>query len=77
MVVGSSGRNGALAALLGELGWSVARLAFEVNREMGEGYVSRTTASEWLNNSRVPRQPLPSVAAHVLSQAKGSTVAVS
>ncbi len=71
------GRNTALAAVLDELGWPIARLAHVVNREMGEAYVSRTTVSEWLNNSRVPRQPLPAVAAHVLSQAKGVTVSVS
>ncbi len=63
-----------LAQLLREPDWSVSRLASEVNREVGRGYISRTTASEWVNISRVPRQPLPTVIAHVLSQASGDTV---
>ncbi len=70
-------RSAVLASLLEGVGWSVARLAHEVNREMGVGYVSRTTVSEWINSSRVPRQPLPTLVAHVLSQATGAPVAVS
>jgi hypothetical protein len=69
--------NVALAGLLDGLGWSISRLADEVNRELGTGYVSRSTASEWVNNFRVPRQPVPTVVAHVLSQAGGEHVAVS
>ncbi len=70
------GRHGVLVELLAEVGWSVSRLAHEVNREVGAGYVSRTTVSEWVNCSRVPRQPLPTVVAHVLSQASGRVVSV-
>jgi len=69
--------NAVLAGLLGGLGWSISRLVAEVNREMGAEYVSRSTASEWINHFRVPRQPLPTVIAHVLSQARGAPVAVS
>lgn len=71
-----AGSHAGLFALLGEVGWSVSRLAHEVNREVGAGYVSRTTVSEWVNRSRVPRQPLPTVVAHVLSQASGRVVAL-
>ena len=70
-------RNAELAAVLEGLGWSVSRLVHEVNREMGRTYVSRTTASEWLNVSRIPRQPLPTVVAHVLSQACDSEITTS
>ncbi|MGH3546319.1 MAG: hypothetical protein ACRDPW_10410 [Mycobacteriales bacterium] len=75
MVGSHSRRHAALTALLDDVGWPVSRLAYEVNREVGTGYVSRTTASEWVNTSRVPRQPLPTVVAHVLSQAAGRAVA--
>ncbi|MGI8647240.1 MAG: hypothetical protein DLM55_09430 [Acidimicrobiales bacterium] len=70
-----AGSRAELSSLLGEVGWSVSRLVHEVNREMGAGYVSRTTASEWVNCSRVPRQPLPTVVAHVLSQAASRVIA--
>jgi hypothetical protein len=38
---------------------------------MGVGYVGRSTVSEWVNHNRVPRDPMPTVVAHVLSQALG------
>lgn len=76
MLGGRGGHHDELSGLLNQAGWSISRLAHEVNREVGAGYVSRTTASEWVNCSRVPRQPLPAVIAHVLSQAAGRVVAV-
>lgn len=75
--MGSGKRNAALVRLLDSLGWSVQRLADEVNREMGTDYVSRPAVSEWVNISRVPRQPLPTVVSHVLAQALGMSVDVS
>ncbi|MGH3545668.1 MAG: hypothetical protein ACRDPW_07060 [Mycobacteriales bacterium] len=69
-----SRRNGVLAGLLGELGWSSGRVASEINTILGEGYVVRSTVSEWVNQSRLPREPLPVVVAHVLSNAAGTTV---
>ncbi len=76
MVGCRGGHHDELSGLLDQVGWSISRLAHEVNREVGAGYVSRTTASEWVNMSRVPRPPLPTVIAYVLSQAAGRVVAV-
>jgi hypothetical protein len=69
--------NVALAEILDRVGWSRSRLAKEVNQQMGVRYIARSTVSEWVNCSRVPRQPLPTVIAYVLSQACGTAVAVS
>lgn len=65
------GRNVRLAAALNELSWSCTRLAAAVNEVLGEGYIARTTVSEWLNHGRTPRGPMATVAAHVLSNARG------
>lgn len=70
-------RNAALAGILEILGYSASRLVDEVNQEMGAGYVLRSAASEWIDHFRVPPQPLPTVIAHVLSQALGAPVSVS
>ncbi|MGH9643162.1 MAG: hypothetical protein ACRD3Q_12145, partial [Terriglobales bacterium] len=51
-------------------------MAREINREIGQAYVARSTASEWLTISRIPRQPLPTVIANVLSQACRRKIAV-
>ncbi|MGH3806767.1 MAG: hypothetical protein ACRDRU_09060 [Pseudonocardiaceae bacterium] len=72
-IVGS-GRNVVLAGLLAELGWPNSRVASAINAIVGEGYIARSTVSEWVNKSRLPREPLPTVVAHVLSNALGTTV---
>lgn len=68
--------NAVLGALLGELGWSPSRLTEEVNGVLGPGYVARSTVSEWVNQDRVPRDPLPTVVAHLISDAVGREVSV-
>ncbi|MGH3897521.1 MAG: hypothetical protein ACRDTA_04550 [Pseudonocardiaceae bacterium] len=68
--------NAVLGALLGELGWSPSRLAEVVNGVLGPGYVGRSTVSEWVNQDRVPRDPLPTVVAHLISDAVDREVPV-
>ncbi len=63
--------NATLFGALRELDWSHGRLVTELNSVMGSGYVGRSTVSEWVNQSRVPRDPLPTVIAHVLTEALG------
>lgn len=72
-IVGS-GRNVVLAGLLAELRWPNSRVASAINAILGKGYIARSTVSEWVNKSRMPREPLPAVVAHVLSNALGETV---
>jgi hypothetical protein len=66
-----TGKNFALLKVLGEIGWSQSDLARAVNAVMGSGYISRSTVSEWTNHARIPRDPLPTVVTHVLSEAAG------
>ena len=68
--------NETLLALLGELGWSPSRLTEDVNGLLGPGYVARSTVSEWLHQDRVPRHPLPTVVAHLISDALDREVSV-
>ncbi len=68
--------NEVLATLLVELGWSPSRLADAVNGLLGPGYVGRSTVSEWLHQDRVPRHPLPTVVAHLVSDALDREVGV-
>jgi hypothetical protein len=75
MEVGQRG-NQVLAVLLAELGWSPIQLAGLVNAVLGPGYVARSTASDWLNQNRLPREPLPTVVAHLISDALGRDVSV-
>jgi len=65
-----------LLAALTELGWSQSRLVREINGILGSGYLSRSTVAEWLNQGRVPRDPVPTVVAHVLSEATGREVSL-
>lgn len=67
-------RNVLLAGLLEELGWSHGRVTSEINAILGRGYIGRSTVSEWVNQSRLPREPVPGVIAHVLSNALGRAV---
>lgn len=69
-------RNQMLSTVLEDAGWSCARVAGEVNRCMGSDYIGRSTVSEWVNKGRVPREPLPTVVAHVLSEAAGRKISV-
>ncbi|MGH3326735.1 MAG: hypothetical protein ACRDPT_02865 [Streptomycetales bacterium] len=68
--------NPLLAVVLEELGWSLTRLAAETNAVMGAGYVSRSTVSEWVNRGRVPHEPMPTVVAHLLSDALDEPVSL-
>ncbi len=70
----SERKNRILMAVLEELGWSQVKLVAEVCAYMGQGYISRSTVSEWVSQGRVPRDPLPAVVAHVLSDAVGRKV---
>ncbi len=75
MVV-EQGGNVVLGALLAELGWSPGRLAEAVNGLLGPGYVGRSTVSEWVHRDRVPRHPLPTVVAHLVSDVLDREVSV-
>ncbi|MGQ0773874.1 MAG: hypothetical protein ACT4NY_05570 [Pseudonocardiales bacterium] len=66
MGIGQRG-NAVLGALLGELAWSPGLLAEAVNGVLGPGYVARSTVSDWLHHDRLPRDPLPTVVAHLIS----------
>jgi len=68
--------NAVLRTLLAELGWSPSRLTEAVNVLLGPGYVARSTVSEWLHLDRVPRDPLPTVVAHLISDARDQEVSV-
>lgn len=66
--------NAVLGALLGELAWSPGGLAEAVNGLLGPGHVARSTVSDWVHLDRLPRGPLPTVVAHVISDALGREV---
>lgn len=68
--------NLVLAAALRGLGWSAGRLADRVNAVLGAGFVGRSTVSDWVCRGRVPRHPLPSVVAHIVSDALGREISV-
>ncbi|MGH3796080.1 MAG: hypothetical protein ACRDSP_14455 [Pseudonocardiaceae bacterium] len=68
--------NEILGALLAELGWSPIRLVEVVNGLLGPGYVARSTVSEWLHQDRLPRDPLPTVVVHLISDALDREVSV-
>ncbi len=66
--------NAVLGALLAELGWSPSQVANAVNGLLRPGYVARSTVSEWLHLDRVPRPPLPTMVAHLISDALGREI---
>ncbi|MGH3889051.1 MAG: hypothetical protein ACRDSZ_21270 [Pseudonocardiaceae bacterium] len=68
--------NEALGTLLAELGWSPNQLAGAVNGLLGPSYVARSTVSDWLNQNRLPREPLPTVVAHLISDLLDREVSV-
>lgn len=47
-----------------------------VNGALGPSYVPRSTVSEWLKQDRLPREPLPTVVAHLISDALDREVPV-
>ncbi len=73
---GSELQNQVLAQTLEELRWPQSRLVSEITAYMGPGYIRRSTVSEWVRKGRVPRDPLPTVVAHVLSDAAGKKITV-
>ncbi|MGH3568395.1 MAG: hypothetical protein ACRDRH_20675 [Pseudonocardia sp.] len=68
--------NVVLGKLLTELGWSPSRLVLAVNGVLGPGYVGRSTVSEWLHHDRLPRHPLPTVVAHLISDTLDRDVSI-
>ncbi len=68
--------NEVLGTLLAELGWSPNQLAGAVNGVLGPGSVARSTVSDWLKQDRLPREPLPTVVAHLISDALDRQVSV-
>ncbi len=69
--------NQVLAEHMARAGMRPPRLVAEINALLGDGYVSRSTVSEWLHAGRIPREPLPALIAALLSDATGSHIRVS
>jgi hypothetical protein len=69
--------NHALAEQLASAGWRPPQLVAAVNALLGNGYLSRSTVSEWLHAGRVPREPLPAIIAQLLNEATGRSLRVS
>lgn len=72
-----AGPNLVLSGLLTELGWSPRMLAQRINSTHGAGTVSATAPYRWRDDGSIPRAPLPTLAASVLSHALGRSVSVS
>ncbi|NDL61114.1 carph-isopro domain-containing protein [Phytoactinopolyspora mesophila] len=68
--------NAALASALDELGWSPKMLARKLNRVFGSGTTSDTAPYHWRDTGALPRSPLPTMAAYVLSQELGRVISV-
>ncbi|MFF1676126.1 carph-isopro domain-containing protein [Streptomyces sp. NPDC058256] len=68
--------NQVLTACLDELGWNPKVLARRINKAFGTGTVAESAPYHWRDAGRVPRQPLPAMAAYVLSQELGRGVSV-
>lgn len=64
-----------LEGLLRELGWTPRLLARRLNRNFGPGIVAETAPYHWCRGG-VPRPPLPSLVAHLLSTELGRLVTV-
>jgi hypothetical protein len=67
-------RNEVLAACLEELGWSPKTLARKLNGAFGPGTVADSAPYHWRDANRTPRAPIPTLAAHVLSQSLGREI---
>lgn len=61
--------NEQLRSCLDELGWSPKTLARKINKTFGDGSVAESAPYHWRDRGRLPRAPLPTVVAHVLSEA--------
>lgn len=72
----SEGPNLRLTTCLDELGWTPKVLARKVNRAFGAGTVAESAPYHWRDHGSLPRSPLPTAVAHVLSQELGRTVTV-
>lgn len=68
--------NRALAAYLVEAGLGPRKLAREINRIFGAGTLAETAPYHWRDSGRVPRAPLPRLAAYVISRRIGRVVTV-
>lgn len=64
-------RNEVLAACLDELGWGPKTLARKLNSAFGAGTVADSAPYHWRDAGRIPRAPIPTLVAHVLSQSLG------
>ncbi len=74
-MAGRDGPNAQLRHYLDKLGWSPGRLACELNHVLGPAYAARSTVAEWLKG-RIPREPLPTITAHVIGEAVGESVSL-
>ncbi len=61
----SANRN--LAACMNAAGIRPPQMVTAVNQLLGQGYLSRSTVSEWMHAGHVPREPLPAIVAQLLS----------
>ncbi|GAB2917191.1 carph-isopro domain-containing protein [Streptomyces mayteni] len=68
--------NALLSQCLVELGWSPKALARKLNRVFGTGTVAESAPYHWRDAGALPRSPLPTMAAYVLSQELGRVVSV-
>ncbi|MGW2850416.1 carph-isopro domain-containing protein, partial [Streptomyces sp. NPDC001274] len=68
--------NAVLTGCLDELGWSPKALARKLNRVFGAGTVAESAPYHWRDAGSLPRSPLPTMAAYVLSQELGRPVSV-
>jgi hypothetical protein len=68
--------NSALAQCLEALGWAPTTLARKINGLFGAGTVSVSAPYYWLETGGIPRPPLPTLAAYVLSRHLGRLVTV-
>jgi len=76
-VIGQEDRgNPVLASLMVEASLSPRALAREINRLVGSGTVAETAPYYWRDSGGVPREPLPSLAAYVLSRRLGRIIGV-
>ncbi|WLW58712.1 carph-isopro domain-containing protein [Streptomyces sp. YU58] len=69
-------RNEVLSGCLDELGWSPKAFARKLNRVFGVGTVAESAPYHWRDTGGVPRSPLPTMAAYVLSQELGRVISV-
>lgn len=76
MATAAKGPNDALAGCLGELDWSPKVLARKINHVFGTGTVAESAPYHWRDAGRVPRAPLPTMTAYVLSQELRRVVSV-